>query len=150
VVATELPITDGSIKLDNHLCFDIYVTSRAIQRMYMPTLKKWGLTYPQYLVLVVLYDNESLTVNELGKLLDLEYGTLSPMLKRMADRGLISRTRSATDERVVRLSLLPAGQRKRQEALMLPQMLANNSGLSDDEWRQMVTLTEKLFQNVSE
>ena len=79
----EIPVNNDNIKLDNHLCFYIYVTSRAIQRMYMPRLKQLGLTYPQYLVLVALYDKQKLTVNELGRLLDLEYGTLSPMLKRM-------------------------------------------------------------------
>lgn len=146
----EIPVNNDNIKLDNHLCFYIYVTSRAIQRMYMPRLKQLGLTYPQYLVLVALYDKQKLTVNELGRLLDLEYGTLSPMLKRMTDRGLISKVRSTEDERIVELTLLSEGKLKRQQALQLPQMLASNSGLTDEEWQQMVHLTEKMFKNISE
>lgn len=146
----EIPVNNDNIKLDNHLCFYIYVTSRAIQRMYMPRLKQLGLTYPQYLVLVALYDKQKLTVNELGRLLDLEYGTLSPMLKRMTDRGLISKVRSTEDERIVELTLLSEGKLKRQQALQLPQMLASNSGLTDEEWQQMVNLTEKMFKNISE
>lgn len=146
----EIPVNNDNIKLDNHLCFYIYVTSRAIQRMYMPRLKQLGLTYPQYLVLVALCDKQKLTVNELGRLLDLEYGTLSPMLKRMTDRGLISKVRSTEDERIVELTLLSEGKLKRQQALQLPQMLASNSGLTDEEWQQMVNLTEKMFKNISE
>ena len=146
----EIPVNNDNIKLDNHLCFYIYVTSREIQRMYMPRLKQLGLTYPQYLVLVALYDKQKLTVNELGRLLDLEYGTLSPMLKRMTDRGLISKVRSTEDERIVELTLLSEGKLKRQQALQLPQMLASNSGLTDEEWQQMVNLTEKMFKNISE
>lgn len=146
----EIPVNNDNIKLDNHLCFYIYVTSRAIQRMYMPRLKQLGLTYPQYLVLVALYDKQKLTVNELGRLLDLEYGTLSPMLKRMTDRGLISKVRSTEDERIVELTLLSEGKLKRQQALQLPQMLASHSGLTDEEWQQMVNLTEKMFKNISE
>ena len=142
----EIPVNNDNIKLDNHLSFYIYVTSRAIQRMYMPRLKQLGLTYPQYLVLVALYDKQKLTVNELGRLLDLEYGTLSPMLKRMTDRGLISKVRSTEDERIVELTLLSEGKLKRQQALQLPQMLASNSGLTDEEWQQMVNLTEKMFK----
>lgn len=145
----EIPVTNENVELDNHMCFYMYVTSRAIQRMYMPVLKTMGLTYPQYLVLVALYDKQSLKINELGELLDLEYGTLSPLLKRMADRKLISRTRSENDERIVRLSILPDGKELRQEALSLPQMLADNSGLTDDEWQQMVNLTKKMFKSVS-
>lgn len=118
--------------------------------MYMPRLKQLGLTYPQYLVLVALYDKQKLTVNELGRLLDLEYGTLSPMLKRMTDRGLISKVRSTEDERIVELTLLSEGKLKRQQALQLPQMLASHSGLTDEEWQQMVNLTEKMFKNISE
>ncbi|NKZ36002.1 MarR family transcriptional regulator [Leuconostoc pseudomesenteroides] len=118
--------------------------------MYMPRLKQLGLTYPQYLVLVALYDKQKLTVNELGRLLDLEYDTLSPMLKRMTDRGLISKVRSTEDERIVELTLLSEGKLKRQQALQLPQLLASNSGLTDEEWQQMVHLTEKMFKNISE
>jgi DNA-binding MarR family transcriptional regulator len=136
--------------LDNHLCFALYVTSRAVQRLYNPMLKELGLTYPQYLVLVSLYDQSPMTVNEIGRLLDLESGTLTPLLKRMEGQGFLSRTRMQDDERVVQVNILPAGRDKREEAMTLPKMLTDQSGLSDDEWANLFTLTTKLFNNISE
>ncbi|MCM0582094.1 MarR family transcriptional regulator [Weissella diestrammenae] len=139
-----------NLSLDSHLCFNLYVTSRAVQRLYNPQLKALGLTYPQYLVLVSLSEQPVMTVNEIGHLLDLESGTLTPLLKRMESIGFISRSRRHDDERVVQIELLPAGRAKRQEALMLPKMLVEKSGLNEEEWHDLFNLTAKLFHNLSQ
>lgn len=136
-------------QLEKHLCFSIYELSRAIQRMYKPFLIELNLTYPQYLVLVSLYDHDNITVSELGELLDLNYGTLSPLLTRMEKQKLIERARSTKDTRIVYIKLLPSGKKIREEAFTLPQQLVLKSGLNDQEWNELSTLSMKVFSNLS-
>lgn len=138
-----------SAQLEKHLCFSIYELSRAIQRMYKPFLIELNLTYPQYLVLVSLYDHDNITVSELGELLDLNYGTLSPLLTRMEKQKLIERARSTKDTRIVYIKLLPSGKKIREEAFTLPQQLVFKSGLNDQEWNELSTLSMKVFSNLS-
>ncbi|MGQ2283400.1 MarR family winged helix-turn-helix transcriptional regulator [Leuconostoc pseudomesenteroides] len=138
-----------SAQLEKHLCFSIYELSRAIQRMYKPFLIELNLTYPQYLVLVSLYDHDNITVSELGELLDLNYGTLSPLLTRMEKQKLIERARSTKDTRIVYIKLLPSGKKIREEAFTLPQQLVLKSGLNDQEWNELSTLSMKVFSNLS-
>lgn len=135
--------------LEKHLCCSIYELSRAIQRMYKPSLNELNLTYPQYLVLVVLYDHDNITVSELGELLDLNYGTLSPLLTRMESQKLIERTRSTNDTRIVYIKLLSSGKEIREEAFTLPQQLVFKSGLNDQEWNELSRLSMKVFNNLS-
>lgn len=113
---------EGLIELDNQLCFMLYSASRAMTRAYQPMLKDLGLTYPQYLVLMVLWEWERVgvveaTVNALGERLFLDSGTLTPLLKRMEQAELIVRQRSASDERKVLLSLTKKGKRLKPRAL---------------------------------
>lgn len=136
-------------QLEKHLCFSIYELSRAIQRMYKPFLNELNLTYPQYLVLVALYDHDNITVSELGELLDLNYGTLSPLLTRMEKQKLIERARSTKDTRIVYIKLLPSGKKIREEAFTLPQQLVLKSGLNDQEWNELSTLSMKVFSKLS-
>ena len=135
--------------IDDHFCFETYVTSRSIQRLYQPLLKKKDLTYPQYLVLVVLYERGSVTVNELGKQLDLGSGTLTPLLKRMESADLIKRIRSKADERVVNLTLTDKGTITREEMSNLPDLLVEKSDLSDDEWSTLTVLMNKLSDSLN-
>jgi len=100
---------DNRLLLDNQLCFALYAASNAMTRLYRPQLERFGLTYPQYLVLLVLWESDNLTVSQLGDRLYLDSGTLTPLLKRMEGTGLIARRRDAADERQVRISLTPAG-----------------------------------------
>lgn len=139
----------NNVQLEKHLCFSIYELSRAIQRMYKPFLNELNLTYPQYLVLVALYDHDNITVSELGELLDLNYGTLSPLLTRMESQKLIERTRSTNDTRIVYIKLLSSGKEIREEAFTLPQQLVFKSGLNDQEWNQLSRLSMKVFNNLS-
>jgi len=105
-MAARLPIP---LTLDNFLCLDLYATSRAVMKAYTPLLAPLGLTYPQYLVMVALWERDGLQVNELAERLSLDSGTLSPLLKRLEATGFVVRSRSAKDERAVEITLTPAG-----------------------------------------
>lgn len=133
--------------LSDHLCFSLYATSRAIQRLYNPSLEKYNLTYPQYLILVSLYDLGTISVKRIGEELDLASNTLTPLLKRMEQRGLLARERSKEDERIVLLTLTESGKKLREEACDLPQILLEKSQLSDDEWSTLTKLLEKLHHD---
>jgi DNA-binding MarR family transcriptional regulator len=108
------------LRLDDQLCFALYAASRAITGAYQPLLAGLGLTYPQYLVLLVLWEHGTATVSALGARLHLDSGTLTPLLKRLEKQGVLTRTRSRDDERVVELSLTAAGKRLRAKAVGLP------------------------------
>src|SRR3982750_1632739 len=97
--------TDDLLKLDNQLCFAVYSASLAMTRLYKPLLEKLGLPYPQYLVLLVLWERDGRSVSELGERLSLDSGTLTPLLKRLEANGYLTRMRDAADERRVRITL---------------------------------------------
>jgi len=137
------------IPLDDHLCFSLYATSRAIQKLYHNGLSKSGLTYPQYLVLVSLYEYKELSVKKLGDLLSLDSGTLTPLLKRLENEGLVVRQRSKKDERVVNVHLTEEGTKKREEVNDLPEILIEKSGFNKDEWNMLENLSKKLFSNIT-
>jgi DNA-binding MarR family transcriptional regulator len=101
---------DPTLKLDAQLCFALYAASNAMTRLYRDKLEPLGLTYPQYLVLLVLWEQDGLAVKEIGRRLHLDSGTLTPMLKRMAGAGLVERRRNQADERQVDIYLTPAGE----------------------------------------
>lgn len=138
------------IPLDDHLCFSLYATSRAIQKLYHDGLSKEGLTYPQYLVLVSLYQYKELTVKRLGELLSLDSGTLTPLLKRLENEGLVLRKRSKTDERVVNVQLTEKGSDKRKSINELPEILVAKSNFTTDEWNTLENLSKKLFNNITQ
>lgn len=100
---------DSTLKLDHQLCFALYAASNAMTRLYRDRLEPLGLTYPQYLVMLVLWEQDGLTVKNLGERLHLDSGTLTPMLKRMEQSGFLTRQRAAGDERQVEVTLTAAG-----------------------------------------
>lgn len=118
------------LKLENQLCFPFYAVSRQITKAYQPLLQALGLTYPQYLVLLLLWEHQELTVKELGERLLLDSGTLTPLLKRMAQRQWLSRRRDPRDERSVLIALLPAGRALQAQAGAIPGQLLAKAGLS--------------------
>ncbi|AOE64723.1 MarR family transcriptional regulator [Pseudomonas corrugata] len=131
----DLPV--DSLKLDSQLCFKLYAASRAVIRGYKPMLDQLGLTYPQYLAMLVLWEwqdaaPEQPTVKALGERLLLDSGTLTPLLKRLEQLGLVQRQRSARDEREVHLSLLPAGLALREQVGPLKARLLCDSGIDLD------------------
>jgi DNA-binding MarR family transcriptional regulator len=119
-----------ALRLNEQLCFSIYSTAHALNRTYRPLLKELGITYPQYLVMLVLWEQEDLTVTEIGERLFLDSGTLTPLLKRLEAIGYVSRARDAMDERQVRIRLTPQGRALRAKAECIPPELAAASGLS--------------------
>ena len=108
------------LQLDNQLCFALYSTSLAMTRLYKPLLDELGITYPQYLALLVLWERDGLTVSELGKRLFLDSGTLTPLLKRLESSGLVTRLRAVEDERRVHITLTPAGRALKEQAAKIP------------------------------
>lgn len=131
------------LQLDNQLCFALYSASLAMTRLYKPLLEPLGLTYPQYLALLVLWERDGLAVNELGERLFLDSGTLTPLLKRMEVAGWLSRERASDDERRVLVSLTADGKALKRRAQSVPRALAAATGCSADE---LVALTQRLQQ----
>ena len=114
-----------SIRLDDQLCFMLYATSRAIQQMYRPALDSLGVTYPQYLVLLVLWEQDDMPVGAIGRRLMLETGTLTPLIKRLEAAEMVTRTRDSQDERVVRVRLTDKGRGLQPHASTVPQHLVD-------------------------
>lgn len=124
-------------RLDRQVCFALYSASRAATAVYRPVLEELGLTYPQYLVMLVLWENEPRGVKEIGEELGLDSGTLSPLLKRLEALGLVERRRSGEDERRVAIHLTPAGRELSAKAGAIPQRLAQTAGLTAAELDQL-------------
>lgn len=141
--------TSQPLPLDDHLCFSLYATSRAIQKLYHDGLRANGITYPQYLVLVALYQYKELSVKQMGELLSLDSGTLTPLLKRLEHENLVVRQRSKEDERVVNVYLTEEGLKKREAVKDLPQSLVSKSGFTKEEWDSLEGLTKKLYGNIT-
>lgn len=120
-------------RLDGQLCFALYSTSLAMSKLYRKLLRKLGLTYPQYLVMMVLWETDELTVTEVGERLFLDSATLTPLLKRMEQADLLSRTRATGDERHVIIALTAHGDSLRNEAAKLPEAVINASSCSVDK-----------------
>ncbi|GFJ94956.1 MarR family winged helix-turn-helix transcriptional regulator [Phytohabitans rumicis] len=134
---------DEELLLRRQVCFALYSASRAATALYRPLLDELGLTYPQYLVLLLLWERDGRTVKELGDELDLDSGTLSPLLKRLEAAGLVTRRRFAGDERVVEIALTAAGTALRRRARKVPAALGTATGLSTAELSTLHrTLTE--------
>ena len=131
-------------RLDRQVCFALYSASRAATAVYRPVLEDLGLTYPQYLAMLVLWENEPRGVKELGDELGLDSGTLSPLLKRLEALGLVERRRSGEDERRVAIHLTPAGKDLSGKASAIPQRLADAAGLSAAELEQLRETLGKL------
>ena len=136
------------LRLDQQLCFALYSASRAVTRAYAPLLAPLGLTYPQYLVLLVLWERDGLPVKEVGERLALDSGTLTPLLKRLEQQGLVERRRGEDDERIVRIHLTPDGRVLRSKARKIPTELACRAGYdlgSDRSVRDLLRLRDELI-----
>ncbi|MBA4327179.1 MAG: MarR family transcriptional regulator [Polaromonas sp.] len=140
--------SDAMLKLDNQLCFALYSTSLAMTKLYKPLLDELGLTYPQYLAMLVLWEQDGLMVSEIGERLYLDSGTLTPLLKRLEAAGLIARIRAVEDERRVHITLTAAGRKLKNRAAKIPGCILEASQCSIPELtaltRQMQTLRERL------
>jgi DNA-binding MarR family transcriptional regulator len=145
---------DPPLLLGNQLCFAIYSTAHAFNRVYKPLLDRLGLTYPQYLVMLVLWERDGLPVKDLGQRLFLDSGTLTPLLKRLETAELIKRTRSTEDERQVLIALTSRGQALREKARSVPQAILAASACSVSELTAMknglIALRDQLNAAVGE
>ncbi|WEX76720.1 MarR family transcriptional regulator [Sinorhizobium numidicum] len=129
----DVPASDDLMKLDNFLCFAIYSANHAFTRVYKPLLDELELTYPQYLVMVVLWEKDDQTVGSLGEKLFLESSTLTPMLKRLEAMGYVSRVRDKADERQVRVRLTDTGRALRAKAKAVPLGIAGATEMEPAE-----------------
>jgi Transcriptional regulators len=124
---------ESALNLDNQLCFAVYACAREITKLYHPLLKQLGLTYTQYITLLVLWEDRRATVKQLGKRLYLDSGTLTPLLKKLEQMGLITRTRDPQDERSVIVGLTEKGTALKEKALDIPQQLFCQAGVAPEE-----------------
>lgn len=129
------------LSLDNQLCFALYSSSLLMTKLYKPMLDEIGLTYPQYLAMLALWEEDGVTVSALGGRLYLDSGTLTPLLKRLEKAGLIARERNAEDERQVLVRLTQAGRALKRQAAAIPRKLAASSGVPVTE---LIALRKKL------
>ncbi len=134
-----------SLKLENQLCFPLYACSREVIKQYKPFLDELDLTYTQYIAMMVLWEHKSVTVKELGQYLFLDSGTLTPLLKKMEAKGLISRKRDQEDERSLIVSLTAEGESLRERALEVPKKMAQCVRLNPEEAMELYKLLYKLL-----
>jgi MarR family transcriptional regulator, organic hydroperoxide resistance regulator len=142
------PAADVPLLLGNQLCFAVYSTAHAFNRAYKPLLDRLGLTYPQYLVMLVLWERDGVPVKDIGERLLLDSGTLTPLLKRLEAAELVKRTRSTEDERQVLIALTPRGQALKEKARAVPQAILAASACSIAELsamkNELVALRDRL------
>ena len=136
-----------AMKLANQLCFPLYAASRNVISLYTPYLKSLGLTYTQYIVFLVLWEKDGITVGEICEKLMLDNGTLSPLLKKMEQAGLVIRQRSREDERVVEILLTDEGRALQEKAKEIPQKVAGCIDLPEEKARQLYRLLYELLKN---
>lgn len=136
------------LKFENQVCFPLYAASRTVTAAYRPLLEKLDLTYPQYLVLLLLWEWKALTVKQLGEKLWLDSGTLTPLLKRMEKKGLVRRERSKVDERMVEILLTDAGGQLRRKASKVPGLLLQELRMNAEELMTLKTLLNRIVDHV--
>ncbi|MCI9866193.1 MarR family transcriptional regulator [Rhizobium skierniewicense] len=140
---------EGLLRLDMQICFALYGASHAFNRAYKPLLEPLGLTYPQYLVLMALWEKETATVKALGEMLGLDSGTLSPLLKRLEQAGLITRKRGTVDERQVMIALTPDGAEMKTKAAEVMRAIGEATGCSLDELGKLRDQLNALKENLA-
>ena len=136
-----------ALKLENQLCFPLYACAREVIKKYTPLLKNLDLTYTQYIAMLVLWDKKNISVKELGKLLFLDSGTLTPVLKSLEAKGLVRRSRSTADERVLIVQLTDNGEALKDKAVCVPEKVGSCIALEPDEAKEMYRLLYKLLDN---
>ncbi|MCH8263328.1 MAG: MarR family transcriptional regulator [Proteobacteria bacterium] len=139
-----------NLRLNNQLCFALYTATHAIVRAYRPRLGKVGLTYPQYLVLLVLWETDGMTVKGLAHRLKLDSGTLTPLLKRLESAGLMTRRRSLEDERIVNIFLTPEGQALEHKVAQMQHEVACQTELSPTEFVELRDTLYRLIETMTE
>ena len=137
------------LKLENQLCFPLYALSRQITNIYRPLLEEIDLTYPQYLVMMVLWEHKRLSVKDIGHHLWLDSGTLTPLLKRLEQKKLITRERDPEDERLVQVEITSEGVSLREQAEKIPLELINTLPITKTEGKQLVKQLSAILKSLS-
>ncbi|MBE4949500.1 MarR family transcriptional regulator [Chryseobacterium culicis] len=135
-------------KLENQICFPLYVIAKEITGLYRPFLDELGITYPQYLVMMILWDGDGLTVTHIGEKLFLDSGTLTPLLKRLESKGFIIRKRKKEDERVVEVFLDEAGKELQQKACEIPGKIQERLGIQPEELLHLKDTVLKILNKI--
>jgi MarR family transcriptional regulator, organic hydroperoxide resistance regulator len=153
-MARKQTAADQPLRLDNQICFALYSAAHAFNRVYKPLLERLGLTYPQYLVMLVLWERDDVPLKDIGEKLFLDSGTLTPLLKRLEAAQLVKRTRSTEDERQVMIALTPQGHALKEKARAVPQSILSASDCSVTELVAMkndiVALRDRLNAAIGE
>lgn len=139
---------EDTLKLVNQLCFPLYTASRLVTKCYQPLLNKLNLTYPQYLVLLVLWEEDEVRLSYIAAKLQLQSNTLTPLLKRMEELNFVKRVRSSEDERSIIISLTEKGKSLRKEAVHVPEHLSKSLKIMPEEARQLYDLLYRLISNL--
>jgi DNA-binding MarR family transcriptional regulator len=141
---------ENKLKLTNQVCFPVYSLAKEIVNRYRPFLEEMDLTYPQYLVMLILWEQSEQTVSELGTKLKLDSGTLTPLLKRLEQKNLISRIRSTKDERVVKISTTEEGEKLRIKAKGIPEQLAQSMQLKEEDLLLLKNVIETILLKINQ
>lgn len=137
-----------SLKLQNQLCFPLYVIAKEITGLYRPFLDELDITYPQYLVMMVLWENDGLSVNHIGEKLYLDSGTLTPLLKRLEGKGFIERKRKKEDERVVQVFITETGKALQSKACEIPEKIYKKIDVSQQDWIDLKKSVQKILNKI--
>ncbi len=138
--------TDEILKLSNQICFPLYASGKEITRRYKPYLDEIDITYTQYIVLMVLWENDHVAVKEIGERLFLDSGTLTPLLNKLVDKGLIKKEKKPLDERELIVSLTKKGINLKEKAKLIPPQIASKVQLTEEEAKTLYTLLYKLLE----
>jgi DNA-binding MarR family transcriptional regulator len=153
-MARKQAVADLPLRLDNQICFAVYSAAHAFNRVYKPLLDRLGLTYPQYLVMLVLWERDDVPLKDIGEKLFLDSGTLTPLLKRLETAQLVKRTRSTEDERQVLIALTPQGHALKDKARAVPQSILAASDCTVSELvamkNEIVALRDRLNAVIGE
>ncbi|MBX9676996.1 MAG: MarR family transcriptional regulator [Methylotenera sp.] len=141
--------TYDNLKLNHQLCFALYAATHSLTRAYRSSLEPLGITYTQYLVMLVLWETDGISVGKIAQRLELDSATLTPMLKRLESAGFISRVRNQKDERIVEIKLTEAGQNLQHEISQVQYGVACQTGLSDEEFNQLKDTLHRLVDTMS-
>ena len=139
-----------SLKLENQLCFPLYACAKEVVKRYTPFLSALDLTYTQYIAMMVLWEHKSLTIKQAGNLLYLDSGTLTPLFKKLEEKGLVTRTRSQTDERNLIVALTEKGEALKKEAVNVPAQMSACIQLPAEDAQQLYTVLHKMLAQFSQ
>ena len=138
------------LKLENQLCFPLYACSKAVTRHYKPFLDELDLTYTQYITMMAMWEKEKASVTELGEMLFLDSGTLTPVIKKLESKGYISKTRSKTDERSVTVEITPEGKKLRDKAVSIPSKMGGCVSLSEKDAKELYRILYTILSHLDE